>query len=216
MFTVFIHWWVASKSDAAFKLELVHSQTRVWLYLSLPPLIMWVFTDIFPLRALAARTQSKLFPPRRRPFSESLPTSLQRGKDFRPLGAFSKNKSYKQEALTGSEFIKSCKREGQPVTKKGLLFSLLIAGDAISPMSCRVWWDCCERRPVIRRDRNTGVNSLWYWIQGRQRARVTVFWRSTDVTVQSVVSSCSMGVQNQNQTPENKFNTPSWRKGLLK
>ncbi len=33
-----------------------------------------------------------------------------------------------------------------------------------------------------------------------------IFWRSTDFTVQSVVSSCSTGVQNQTQRPENEYN----------
>ncbi len=43
-------------------------------------------------------------------------------------------------------------------------------------------------------------------IQGRERARVTVSWISTDFTVWwSVVSSCSIGVQNQNQGQENEY-----------
>ncbi len=36
--------------------------------------------------------------------------------------------------------------------------------------------------------------------QGRQKVWVTVFWRSTDFTVLSVVFSCFIGVQNQNQS----------------
>ncbi len=36
-----------------------------------------------------------------------------------------------------------------------------------------------------------------YKIQDREKAWVTVFWRSTDSTVHSVVSSCSVGVKNQ-------------------
>ncbi len=42
-------------------------------------------------------------------------------------------------------------------------------------------------------------------IEGRERARVTVLWGSTDFIVQSVVSSCSTGVWNQNQRPENEY-----------
>ncbi len=40
-------------------------------------------------------------------------------------------------------------------------------------------------------------------VQRRERARVTVFWRSTDFTVQPVVFSCSVEIQNQNERPEN-------------
>ncbi len=43
-------------------------------------------------------------------------------------------------------------------------------------------------------------------IQGRQRARVTVFSRSSDLTVGSVVFNCSIGAQNQNERPENECN----------
>ncbi len=43
-------------------------------------------------------------------------------------------------------------------------------------------------------------------IKGRERTRVTVFCRSTDFIVWSVVSSCSIGVQNQNKRPKNEYN----------
>ncbi len=39
-------------------------------------------------------------------------------------------------------------------------------------------------------------------IEGRQRARVTVFRRSTNFTVWLIVSSCSIGVQNQIKDPK--------------
>ncbi len=43
--------------------------------------------------------------------------------------------------------------------------------------------------------------------EGRQRAQVTVFWRSTDFRVWSVVSSYSIGVKNQNERPEKEHNS---------
>ncbi len=49
-------------------------------------------------------------------------------------------------------------------------------------------------------------------IEGRQRVWVTVFWKSSDFTVRSVVSSCSLGVQNQNQRPQNEYNISSFRR----
>ncbi len=41
----------------------------------------------------------------------------------------------------------------------------------------------------------------------RQRAWVTVFWRSTDFTAQSVVFSCSIKVKSQNERPKNEYNS---------
>ncbi len=46
-------------------------------------------------------------------------------------------------------------------------------------------------------------------VQGPDTVRVTVFQRSTDFTVWSVVSICSVGVDNQNQRPENLYNIAS-------
>ncbi len=46
-------------------------------------------------------------------------------------------------------------------------------------------------------------------IEGRQRTWVTVFWRSADFTVQSIVCSCSIGAQNQNERPVKYYMSPS-------
>ncbi len=44
-------------------------------------------------------------------------------------------------------------------------------------------------------------------LEWRERAQVTVFWRSPDFNVRSVLSSCTIGVQNQNKRPESKYNS---------
>ncbi len=43
-------------------------------------------------------------------------------------------------------------------------------------------------------------------IEGRERAE-SVFCRSTDFTIQSVVSSCFTGVQNENEKPKDEYNS---------
>ncbi len=48
--------------------------------------------------------------------------------------------------------------------------------------------------------------------QGRERVRITVFKRSTDLTVQLVVFSCSAGVQNQKERPKKEYDSSPLKK----
>ncbi len=50
--------------------------------------------------------------------------------------------------------------------------------------------------------------------KGEEEPAQTLLW-STDFTVQSVVFSCSTGVQNQKERPKNQYNSSPWGQSLL-
>ncbi len=77
-----------------------------------------------------------------------------------------------------------------------------------------MWVQLSVKEHIRGKGRSNWHRLFWENAENKRKREggVTVFWRSTDLTVRSVVFSCSIGVQNQNERPENEDNSSPFKK----